>query len=43
MILTRMAYYLAIQMSNLQTYKAPLESNAQGTRLFTSAASNQRG
>src|SRR6218665_3378107 len=27
----------------LQTSKAPLKSQAQGTRLFTSAASNQRG
>jgi len=30
-------------MSNLQTYKAPLDNNAQGTRLFTSSALNQRG
>src|ERR1043165_7585623 len=28
---------------NLQTSKAPLESQAQGTSLFTSAASSQRG
>ena len=28
---------------NLQTSKAPLKSQAQGTSLFTSAASNQRG
>jgi len=28
---------------NLQTYKPPLESHAQGTSLFTSTASNQRG
>ena len=28
---------------NLQTSKAPLKSQAQGTILFTSAASNQRG
>jgi len=28
---------------NLQTSKAPLESQAQGTSLFTSAASNQKG
>jgi len=27
----------------LQTSKAPLESQAKGTSLFTSAASNQRG
>src|SRR6218665_1108306 len=27
----------------LQTSKAPLKSQVQGTRLFTSAASNQRG
>src|SRR6218665_4069994 len=27
----------------LQTSKAPLKSQAQGTSLFTSAASNQRG
>ena len=27
----------------LQTYKAPLKSQAQGTSLFTTAASNQRG
>ena len=27
----------------LQISKAPLESQAQGTSLFTSAASNQRG
>src|SRR6218665_2577308 len=27
----------------LQTSKAPLQSQAQGTRLFTSTASNQRG
>ena len=27
----------------LQTSKAPLKSEAQGTSLFTSAASNQRG
>jgi len=31
----------AIQMRNLQTYKAPLESKAQGTSLFASAAPNQ--
>src|SRR5688572_1839608 len=28
---------------NLQASKAPLESQAQGTSLFTSAASSQRG
>jgi len=28
---------------NLQISKAPLESQAQGTRLFTSAASSQKG
>ena len=28
---------------NLQTSKAPLKSQAQGTSLFTSATSNQRG
>src|SRR6218665_473735 len=28
---------------NLQTSKAPLKSQAQGTILFTSVASNQRG
>src|SRR6218665_2294994 len=28
---------------NLQTSKAPLKGQAQGTSLFTSAASNQRG
>ena len=28
---------------NLQTSKVPLKSQAQGTSLFTSAASNQRG
>jgi len=28
---------------NLQTSKAPLKSQAQGTSLFTSAVSNQRG
>ena len=28
---------------NLQTSKAPLNSQAQGTSLFTSAASNQKG
>ena len=28
---------------NLQTSKAPLESQAQGTSLFTIAASSQRG
>lgn len=28
---------------NLQTSKAPLESEAQGTSLLTSAAANQRG
>ena len=27
---------------NLQTSKAPLENQAQGTSLFTSAATNQR-
>jgi len=27
---------------NLKTSKAPLESQAQGTSLFTSAASNQK-
>jgi len=30
-------------MSNIQTYKSIFESNAQGTRLFTSAASNLKG
>src|SRR6218665_3865033 len=38
---------LALLYSNrnrkLQTSKAPLKSQAQGTSLFTSAASNQRG
>jgi len=29
--------------SNLQTSKAPLKNQAQGTSLFTSFASNQRG
>jgi len=28
---------------NFQIYKAPLESQAQGTRLFTSTSSSQRG
>src|SRR6218665_493489 len=45
-IFARRAVYL-IDMPNrnrkLQTSKAPLKSQAQGTSLFTSAASNQRG
>src|SRR6218665_3995895 len=32
----------ACGLRKLQTSKAPLESQAQGTSLFTSAASNQR-
>src|SRR6218665_3668688 len=33
----------SLRNRNLQTSKAPLKSQAQGTNLFTSAASNQRG
>src|SRR6218665_4225773 len=35
--------FLDFHLPNLQTAKVPLESQAQGTSLFTSAASNQRG
>src|SRR6218665_2348475 len=39
----RMLPYNRNRNRNLQTSKAPLKSQTQGTSLFTSAASNQRG
>jgi len=41
--LRELSVKLAIQVCNLQTYKAPFESKAQGTSVSTSAASDQRG
>ena len=43
---SRSKFFGLFQMTrnrNLKTSKAPLESQAQGTSLFTSAVSNQRG
>src|SRR6218665_2986282 len=39
----RIRSHIVIVIVNSKTSKAPLKSQAQGTSLFTSAASNQRG